>query len=111
MYKGVFWIIEGTLWAFPFKGNEKTGVAKSGTTFNHEKLWKNVKPKGCNKPYHYYPRGRVDVTNKNRPVIYMSQHVDLFFEHQIKVEFDIREKPVIRMDHSEHYKCYLDDDP
>ena len=46
MYKGVFWVIEGTLWAFPFKGNEKTGVAKSGTTFNHEKLWKNVKPKG-----------------------------------------------------------------
>ena len=45
MYKGVFWVIEGTLWAFPFKGNEKTGVAKSGTTFNHEKLWKNVKPK------------------------------------------------------------------
>ena len=40
-----------------------------------------------------------------------SQHVDLSFVHQIKTEFEIRENPVIRMDHSEHYKCYLDDDP
>lgn len=110
MYKGVFWIIEGKLCAFPFKKDEKIGVAKSGTTYNHEKLWEYVKPRGCNHPYNYYPRGRVDVTNKNQPVIYMNPHVDHSFLPQIKAEFDIVENPVIRIDNSEHYKCYLDHD-
>ena len=37
------------------------GVAKSGNTYNHKKLWNEIKPRGCNKPYNYYPRGRVDI--------------------------------------------------
>lgn len=44
------------------------GVSKSGLTYNHKKLWPGVKPKGCNKPYNYYPRGRVEL-GKKFPII------------------------------------------
>lgn len=49
MYRGVFWIIEGTLYAFPFKErmqSNEIGIAKSGLTYNHKNLWPKVKPKG-----------------------------------------------------------------
>ena len=53
---GVFWIIEGKLLAFAFEEEiYPEGIAKSGTTYNHKKLWKAVHPKGCSKPYDYYP--------------------------------------------------------
>lgn len=60
---GVFWIIEGKLLAFAFEEEiYPEGIAKSGTTYNHKKLWKAVHPKGCGEPYNYYPRGRVHIT-------------------------------------------------
>ena len=62
---GVFWLIGDELSAFPFdKEKYPEAFAKSGNTYNHEKLWEAVKPKGCGKPFDYYPRGRV-VTAKN----------------------------------------------
>ena len=64
--KGVFWIVERNgdeiLLAFPFQDGDTTGVAKSGDTYNHRLLWESVRPSGCNRPYSYYPRGRVEVT-------------------------------------------------
>lgn len=108
MYRGVFWIVDDELLAFPFM-EDNIGVAKSGVTYNHKKLWQYVKPKGCNKPYNYYPRGRVDFTNKGKPVIYMNPNIDDGFIPYIKSDFGLRENPVIRIDNSEHYKCYLDD--
>lgn len=108
MSRGVFWIVDDELLAFPFM-EDNIGVAKSGVTYNHKKLWQYVKPKGCNKPYNYYPRGRVDFTNKGKPVIYMNPNIDNGFIPYIKSEFGLRENPVIRIDNSEHYKCYLDD--
>ena len=108
MARGVFWIVEGELLAFPFM-YDNIGVAKSGVTYNHKKLWQYVKPKSCNKPYNYYPRGRVDFTNKGKPVIYMNPNIDDSLIPDIKAEFGLRESPVIRIDNSEHYKCYLDD--
>lgn len=108
MSRGVFWIVDDELLAFPFMG-DNIGIAKSGVTYNHKKLWQYVKPKGCNKPYNYYPRGRVDFTNKGKPIIYMNPNIDDGFIPYIKSEFGLRENPVIRIDNSEHYKCYLDD--
>lgn len=105
--RGVFWIVEDELLAFPFT-EDGVGVAKSGVTYNHKKLWQHVKPKGCNKPYNYYPRGRVDFTNKGKPVIYMNPNIDEIFISGIISEFGLSENPVIRIDNSEHYKCYLD---
>ena len=74
---GVFWVIEDELFAYPF-GTVDTynGLAKSGATYNHKRLWADVKPKGCNKPYNYYPRGRVELSNKGKPIIYMNPNID-----------------------------------
>ena len=108
MKKGVFWIIENRLYSFPFNGGEAIGVAKSGDTFNHKKLWDHVKPKGCNKPYNYYPRGRVEVTNKGKPVIYMNPNVACSSIKDIKNDFEISEEVCVQYDYSEHYKCFLD---
>lgn len=107
--RGVFWIIDGKLVSFPFYGDATSGVAKSGNTYNHKKLWPDVKPRGCNKPYNYYPRGRVDIDNKGRVIIYMNPNVSDDMIPSIGSEFGIRTDPIIRYDRSDHYRCYLDD--
>ena len=109
MSRGVFWIIDGELLAFPFYEDSAVGIAKSGNTYNHKKLWSDIKPKGCNKPYNYYPRGRVDISNKGKAIIYMNPNIDESLIPLIKSEFGIRENPIIRYDNSQHYKCYLDE--
>ena len=59
--KGVFWVVEGSLLAFPFEnGTFDSGLAKSGDTYAHNKLWRQVRPKKSNKPFNYYPRGRIE---------------------------------------------------
>lgn len=107
--RGVFWVIDGKLIAFPFSNKTLEGVAKSGTTYNHKKLWQHVKPKRCNKPYNYYPRGRVDFTNKGIPIIYMNPNIDASYLSEIRIEFGLREEPKVKYDNSSHYLCYLDD--
>lgn len=109
MSRGVFWIVDGELLAFPFIENSLDGVAKSGNTYNHKRLWPDIKPRGCNKSYNYYPRGRVDITNKGKPIIYINPNIDESYISQIKYEFGLRVDPTIRMDYSEHYKCYMDE--
>lgn len=109
MSRGVFWVVDGELLAFPFTEDSLNGIAKSGNTYNHKKLWPDIKPRGCNKPYNYYPRGRVDISNKGKPIIYMNPNIDEDIISDIRVEFGIRETPMIRYDNSQHYKCYLDD--
>lgn len=107
--RGVFWLIDDEIVAFPFIDDSTIGVAKSGVTYNHKLLWEDVKPKGCKKPYNYYPRGRVDFTNKGQPVVYMNPNIDEDYISDIKVNFGLRSEPVIRYDSSQHYKCHLDD--
>lgn len=106
--RGVFWIIENKLLAFPFL-DDNIGVAKSGNTYNHKKLWSEIKPHGCNKPYNYYPRGRVDISNRGKAIIYMNLNISDSWIPYIKSEFGIIESPIIRYDYSQHYKCFLDD--
>lgn len=107
--RGVFWIIDDKLLSFPFTKCYFEGVAKSGNTYNHKKLWPNVKPKGCNHPYNYYPRGRVEITIKGKPIIYMNPTIDESFIPEIKVQFGLSREPKIEYDHSEHYKCHYED--
>lgn len=108
MKKGVFWIIDDKLHSYPFNDTQTDGIAKSGDTYNHKKLWEFVKPKGCNKLYNYYPRGRVEITNKGNPVIYMNPNIDFDYIDGIKKDFEIFTNVCVRYDYSEHYKCYLD---
>lgn len=104
--RGIFWVVEDELYAFPFSGSYSS-ISKSGLTFNHKRLWKELSI--SKKPYNYYPRGRVDFSNQGKPIIYMNPNIDVKFIPQIRQEFGLRETPVIRYDYSDHYKCYLDD--
>lgn len=108
MKRGVFWLIDGKLLAFPFDGSYPEGVAKSSNTYNHQKLWESVKPLGSCVPFDRYPRGRVELTSQNVPVIYMSPHISEDRISQIAAAFDIHCAPVIRYDYSRHYQCDLD---
>lgn len=109
MKQGVFWVIDNKLLAILFDKNKYSdGIAKSGDTYNHEKLWKYIKPKNCNRPYNYYPRGRVVKGAKNKTIIYMNPNITNQFISSIKEMFEIKEEPIIKLDFSKHYKCYLD---
>ena len=107
--RGVFWLVDGELLAYPFYEDTYLGVAKSGNTYNHKKLWKEIS--NGSKPYNYYPRGRVDISNTGKAIIYMNPNLnDELTISKIKVEFGIRGNDYkIYEDHSEHYKCYLDE--
>ena len=107
--RGVFWVIDDELLAFPFVEGDVNGIAKSGNTYNHKKLWQDIKPRGCNKPYNYYPRGRVDFSNKGKSIIYVNPNIDESIIPEIKIEFGLRDDPEIRYDNSQHYRCYMDD--
>ena len=109
--KGVFWIVrkdgEETLLAFPFREGDVIGVSKSGDTYNHRLLWEHVRPPGSNRPYDYYPRGRVEITKQGKAIIYMSPHVPERFIPEIMEAFGITGKPRIHYDFSRHYRCHL----
>lgn len=107
--RGVFWVIDDELLAFPFVEGDTIGVAKSGNTYNHKMLWDDIKPRGCNKPYNYYPRGRVELKNDGSAVIYMNPNIDESIISDIRREFGIKNTPKIVYDNSVHYRCYLDD--
>ena len=104
--RGVFWIVDGELIAYPFDESATEGVTKSGNTFNHKLLWEHIKP--CNKPFDYYPRGRVDFNANGKAVIYMNPHIEDKYIKEIITDFGITSEPIVRYDCSEHYKCYLD---
>lgn len=109
--RGVFWVVDGKLLAFPFREGDQVGVAKSGKTYNHKKLWETVRPKGCKEPFDYYPRGRVEVAKSCNlsPVLYMSPHIPESLLPEIKAAFRLRQEPIIHYDHSVHYRCHLDE--
>jgi hypothetical protein len=107
--RGVFWIVDGKVLLFPFYNDiTSPGVAKSGLTYNHKNLWPDVKPKGCNKPYNYYPRGRVELGKKN-PIIYVNPNFDKYDLAEVRKDFGLINEPKVVFDNSDHYKCYLDD--
>ena len=108
MKRGVFWLIDGELKCYPFDGSFPEGIAKSGNTYNHKKLWDYIRPKGCNKAFDYFPRGRVEISSKGKAIVYMSPYIANDHISQICKEFEINETPVVKYDHSEHYHCYLD---
>jgi hypothetical protein len=108
--RGVFWIVDGQLLAFPFKEGATEGVAKSGDTYNHLLLWPSVRPKGCGKPFDYYPRGRVELTGKGNAVIYMNPTIGDEWLPQLCEAFSIQCQPIVRRDYSRHYRCYEEKD-
>ena len=108
--RGVFWVIDGELLAYPFReGAYPEGVAKSGNTYNHEGLWAELRISG--KPFDYYPRERVHVSANGKATVYVSPHIDIgMWLPEIKTLFDIDEERYrVVVDHSAHYRCRLDE--
>lgn len=108
--RGVFWVTDKGLVAVPFHEGALFGVAKSGATLNHKELWNEMMgTKG--KPYNYYPRGRVEINNKGRIIIYLSPHIDAeVWLSEIKNVFGAASCFCeVRVDGSGHYKCHLDE--
>ena len=111
---GIFWVIddEEKLLAYPFGTvDSPTGIAKSGDTYNHKRLWNDLHPAKGNKTYNYSPRRRVDWDSQGRATIYMNPNIDDSWISEIKKEFGILPSDDVRVsyDYSDHYKCHLDD--
>jgi hypothetical protein len=109
-FRGVFWDIDGSLLSCPFAdgGAYPGAISKSGNTYNHERLWPFVRPNGCNLAYHYFPRGRVEITGRGKAIIYMSPHIPKALIPEICSAFGITSEPKIRFDFNRHYFCHLD---
>lgn len=105
---GVFWLIGDELLAIPYVEGAREGLAKSGRNYNHRRLWNHVKPKGCNREFDYYPRGRVEIDGRGRAVIYMSPYIDKAYVSQIMEAFGITGPGRIHYDGSRHYQCHFD---
>ena len=73
--RGVFWLVDGKLLVCIYDDAATAGLAKSGDNYNHRLLWEHVKPRKCNKPFDYYPRGRVEVSNKGKPIVYPKSRI------------------------------------
>ncbi|SKB93181.1 hypothetical protein SAMN06296386_109109 [Lachnospiraceae bacterium] len=108
--RGVFWLIEGELLVVLYDEKNTVGLSKKGRNYNHKELWDHVKPKGCQKTFDYYPRGRLEVTSKGKPVIYMSQFIDEVYLPELIKRFNLTKPPRVHIDGSRHYQCYLDED-
>lgn len=105
--RGVFWIVDGQLLAYPYN-DDSIYLSDGGITFNHRKLWISLYGKR-GKPYNYYPRGRVDFTNRGEPIIYANPNIDKdIYLSQIRLAFGLREDPIWQIEGNTHYKCYLD---
>lgn len=91
MKKGVFWYIGNHIIAYPDidKTLDRVLYMQANYAFNHKLIWKKFHPAKGNKPYNYYPRGRVDIDNKNRPVIYANPHIDNTAVQQIIRIFEL----------------------
>jgi hypothetical protein len=112
MTNGIFWFIDYEILSFPFNENENAGVSKSGVSYNHKKFWAILGGKIThNKPFDYYPRGRVEIDKRDVVHIWINPNLNSDnYILQIKRDFGITDDimPKIHIDNSEHYKCYLD---
>lgn len=127
--QGVFWIVDledldnNKRYCFPIYCDAEGIIinkssynlnAKSGTTFNHELLWAELpEADTLGEPFDYYPRGRVQISNKKAKV-YLNPKINTDeIRRFIICEFGLNESSGLESirflsDGSEHYKCYLD---
>ena len=115
MHKGIFWLIDGKILPIKAECNEDGIVAspdirfssKSGNNFNHQAEWNLLNSAIThNKPYNYYPRGRVEIRKKSITVFITPSLFTDSIMAQIISEFDLEShKTQIKVvcDGSRHY--------
>lgn len=115
MYKGIFWLIDNVIYPIKAECNENGETispdiqfsSKSGSNFNHKVEWESLGSAAThNKPYNYYPRGRVEIKH-GRITIFItpSLFTDSILD-QIIFEFDLksyRPQTKVVCDGSRHY--------
>lgn len=129
LYKGVFWIfdldnldnnrnycftIPSDIYGNPISDTDELN-AKSGRTYNHERLWASL-PRNMTlgHDFNYFPRGRVEIANQ-KATVYLNPNINTpEIQDFIKEQFNLYTKNgiknvVFHSDGSEHYKCYLDE--
>lgn len=118
LFKGVFWIADKRyIFRIPCDTNGYiTGEtdyplnSKDGTNYNHKLLWVKL-PKSItgNKPFDYYPRGRVEVRN-GRATVYLNPDINVAeVQNYITETFGLSKENGINFvrfvsDGSDHYK-------
>lgn len=128
LYKGIFWIVDQDdiesnkkyCFVIPCSSDgvstsvDNSCIAKSGDTYNHKKYWSMLsKEYTHNKPFDYYPRGRVEIMN-GKATIYLNPNIatqeimDFIVEQFHLTKYNGINKVRLFVDGSEHYKCYLD---
>lgn len=126
--QGVFWIADmdnirrNTAYCFTIPctpdgintGDTSHLDAKSGTTYNHEKLWSRLPPELThNMPFDHYPRGRVQIRN-GKAVIFLNPNIATEEVKDFIVgEFHLTSgngihSVSVKADGSSHYRCNLD---
>lgn len=119
LYSGIFWIKDidnptnGLFFQVPtdeFGNSSNIFNSKDGSTYNHELTWKELHQ---NKPFNYYPRGRVDIQNGVARIFINPNLNTPKIISLIKDEFNLTEmngikKVKVLVDNSEHYRCHLD---
>lgn len=87
--------------------------SNSGLTYNHANTWSKLQSKITNnKPFNYYPRGRVEIrhgvaTIWCSPFIFSDELKEICIDKFNLTEPNGIKKVVMKADNSEHYKCYL----
>ena len=85
-HKGVFWLIEDKLLTFPFEKNRyQSSVSKSGDTYVHKYLWKEISNSKVS--YNFYPRGRVEIKKCGSSIVYMNPNIAEEYVKQIMDDF------------------------
>lgn len=114
--RGIFWFIpqeDYKIIYIDIPEDNFIGNSKNGLTYTHEKTWANLvyrEPAYIrNKPWNYYPRGRVEIIN-NKARVYLNPNINIEeCQKEIINKFNLYKIPVkFISDGSKHYKCYLD---
>ena len=128
LQKGIFWLrdmenfTDCVILTIPINANgevledpELPLNSKNKDNYNHKLTWEQLEKKDTNnKPFNYYPRGRVEVKN-GKATIYASPYIcgERLLKWCVEMfalkEYNGINDVICRADHSEHYKCVLDD--
>ena len=132
LYRGIFWITDidniyssklyfqipcdssGSIDDMEFKIPD-TMSSTGSDNYNHKRVWNSISNKETKgKPFDYYPRGRVEISNGIAKV-YHSPYIDQNdLKYWVIDKFHLTpvngiKKVKMIADGSSHYHCYLDD--
>ena len=91
-------------------------TSRNKISYNHENTWRKLTSKETdNKPFNFYPRGRVEIRNGNAtiycsPFIYGDELKSWCIDKFNLTSINGVKKVIMHADNSEHYKCYLNYD-